>query len=137
MLIALIISLIGGIVYISSINKPSANVLGAVSSFSELTPSQFDQAIKSKQFKLIDVRTIDEYNSGHIKGATENDFYQTQAFSNYLSKLDKDGKYLIYCHTGRRSGLTLGTMQQMGFKTVYDLGGGYAAWTAAGLPTEK
>jgi phage shock protein E len=136
-LFALVTILIGAVFFMTSMKSSNTNVLGVVSVFSDLTPQQFDSAIKSGQYELIDVRTLDEYNAGHIKGAKQKDFYQTQALSNYLDTLDKNGKYLIYCHTGNRSGLTLGLMQQKGFATVYDLAGGYNAWVSSGFPTEK
>jgi phage shock protein E len=136
-LFALVTILIGAVFFMTSMKSSNTNVLGVVSVFSDLTPQQFDSAIKSGQYELIDVRTLDEYNAGHIKGAKQEDFYQTQALSNYLDTLDKNGKYLIYCHTGNRSGLTLGLMQQKGFATVYDLAGGYNAWVSSGFPTEK
>lgn len=134
-----IIVLIGLIFTISYIENSNINTLRTVviKAFSDLTPVQFNQAIDSGKYKLIDVRTMDEYKAGHIKGAKEEDFYQTDAFSKYLDILDKNGKYLIYCHTGRRSGLTLGLMQQKGFKNVYDLAGGFSAWESSNLPVEK
>lgn len=102
-----------------------------------MSPAQFNQALNSGGYKLIDVRTIEEYKAGHLKNAKQEDFYQTQAFSNYLDSLDKKGKYLVYCRTGVRSGKTLGLMQSKRFSTVYDLGGGYNAWVSSNLPTEK
>jgi phage shock protein E len=131
-----LIILIGGAFLLVSSNNSSTSVLGAVSVFSNLTPNQFNEVISSREFTLIDIRTKDEYNAGHIAGSKQNDFYQTVNFSKFLDSLDKNGKYLIYCRTGKRSGLTLGLMQQKGFKTVYDLAGGYNGWIRAGFPTE-
>lgn len=102
-----------------------------------LSPQIFSKDLLSKGYTLLDIRTIAEYNEGHINGAKEIDYYQTQSFSDYLDSLDKNKKYLIYCHTGRRSGLALEIFKQKGFKNVSDLSGGYNSWLAAGLPTEK
>jgi rhodanese-related sulfurtransferase len=136
-LLVLIIALIGGIVYISSMGKSNTNVLGSVSSFSDLSPQQFSQDLNVGGYTLLDVRTIDEYNAGHIKGAKQEDFYQTQAFSNYLDTLNKNGKYLIYCRTGIRSAKAMQLMQDKGFANVHDLVGGYNAWVSSSLPTEQ
>ena len=136
-LLILIVALIGSITYISSMDKSNMNVLGTESTFSDLNPQQFNQVLSSGGYTLIDVRTIDEYNSGHIKGAKQEDFYQTQAFSNYLDSLDKNGKYLIYCRTGIRSAKAMQLMQDKSFASVHDLVGGYAAWVSANLPTEQ
>ena len=117
-------------------NKPANNVLGTTSPFSHLSPEKFNQALNSGKYILIDVRTIDEYNTGHIKNAKLSDFYQTQAFSNYLDSLNKNANYLIYCRTEHRSGEALNIMKQKGFASVYDLAGGYNAWVASGFPVE-
>jgi rhodanese-related sulfurtransferase len=136
-LLILIVALIGSIIYISPMDKTNTNVLGAASSFSDLSPQQFGQDINTGGYTLLDIRTIDEYNAGHIKGAKQEDFYQTQAFSNYLNSLDKNGKYLIYCRTGIRSAKAMQEMQQTGFANVHDLVGGYNAWVSSNLPTEQ
>jgi len=133
----LVILLIGAIFFVSNMENSNTNVLGAVSAFSDLSPDQFNQALNSGKYTLIDVRTIDEYNAGHIKNAKQSDFYQTQAFSNYLDSLNKNANYLIYCRTGHRSASAMQIMQQKGFASVYDMAGGYNAWVANGLPVEK
>lgn len=84
----------------------------------------------------MDIRTADEYNAGHLRGAKQIDYYQTQQFSDYLDSLDKNAKYLIYCRTGHRSSLALKIMQEKDFTNLMDLSGGITAWTSKGLPTE-
>lgn len=101
---------------------------------SNLSPTQFLQAINSKRYQLLDIRTQEEFAAGHLAGAAQIDYYQTQAFSDYLDKLDKKSKYLIYCRTGHRSGLALKIMQDKGFINVSDMTGGYNAWIANGSP---
>lgn len=105
--------------------------------FSHLSPTEFNQAVASNKYKLIDVRTTEEYNVGHLKGASQSDYYQTQEFSNYLDKLNKKDRYLIYCRTGHRSGSALKIMQDKGFSYAYDLAGGYNSWISNGLPVEQ
>jgi len=112
-------------------------VLGAENSFTSLSSNEFNQKLNSGKYELIDVRTSDEYNDGHLKNAVNNDFYQTVAFSKYLDSLDKSKSYLIYCRTGHRSGNALKIMQAKGFSNVNDLSGGYNAWVSSGLPIEK
>ncbi len=134
----IIVILVGGVIVLTpTTGTPINTVLGATSAYSHIAPDQFNKAIASGKFTLIDIRTIDEFNAGHIKTAKQADYYQTQSFSDYLDSLNKNANYLIYCHTGRRSGLALQIMQQKGFTNVYDLAGGYNDWLAASLPTEK
>lgn len=103
----------------------------------DLDVQTFSKEAMSKDYILLDIRTIDEFNAGHIKGAKEIDYYKTQHFSDFLDSLDKNKKYLIYCHSGRRSGLALEIFKQKGFKNVSDLAGGYNSWLASGLSIEK
>lgn len=99
-----------------------------------LSPQDFKKAIDSGNYKLIDIRTEQEFNSGKIKGAENIDFYKTQEFSDYLDSLDKNGKYLIYCRSDNRSGQALDIMKAKGFEDVSDLQGGINAWIANRLP---
>ena len=77
---------------------------------------------------LLDVRTDREFSMGHIKGASQIDFYRND-FQEELAKLDPDVPVYVYCRSGNRSGQAAKMMKQMGFKTVYNLQGGSGAWT--------
>ena len=74
---------------------------------------------------ILDVRTPDEFNRGHAPGSLNIDFYDS-GFSDTLDGLDRDEDYFIYCNSGNRSGKALRLMKRMGFKTVYDLAGGWS-----------
>lgn len=86
--------------------------------------------IGSGDVVILDVRTDEEYNAGHIKGAKHFDFYN-QYFEDSLATLPKDQTYLVYCHSGGRSTRTCGKMMEKGFKKIYNLKGGWQAWSAA------
>jgi rhodanese-related sulfurtransferase len=116
---------------------PTPQVQGIAQEIFSVSPQQFNDSIQTNEYVVLDVRTADEYAVGHLKNSKQVDYYQTQAFSNYLDTLDKNAKYLIYCRTGKRSGLAIKIMQEKGFSHVNDLAGGYTAWESAGLPTEK
>jgi rhodanese-related sulfurtransferase len=88
---------------------------------------EFEKMIKKPGAQLIDVRTKDEYNAGHIGDAKNIDFYQGD-FKNNMSKLDKSKPVLVYCAAGGRSGQTATMLKEMGFREVYDLSGGYGKW---------
>jgi rhodanese-related sulfurtransferase len=83
---------------------------------------------------LIDVRTPDEYKSGHIDGATNIDFNQTYKMKMAFEKLDHNQPMLIYCAAGGRSNRTRILMAEMGFTQVYELSSGMGGWKAAGKP---
>jgi Rhodanese-related sulfurtransferase len=84
---------------------------------------------------LLDVRTYDEFNNGHIKNAVNIDFYKPD-FPNELKKLGKEKSYLIYCRSGNRSEVAMHIMKQLGFKEVYNLGDGINGWAHAGFEIE-
>lgn len=80
---------------------------------------------------LIDIRTLDEFNSGHIDDAINIDFY-SPLFRSELNALDKNKTYLIYCRTGSRTSQAMNIMKSHGFVEVYELNGGITAWSRSG-----
>lgn len=87
----------------------------------------------NNQFELLDVRTSQEFNQAHIKGARKIDFYADD-FADKIGSLDRDKTYLVYCRSGNRSAKTLALMQQLGFKKVYNMQGGVYDWHQKELP---
>ncbi|MFQ6085543.1 MAG: rhodanese-like domain-containing protein [Candidatus Bathyarchaeia archaeon] len=90
----------------------------------------------NQNFVIIDVRTPEEYASGHIENAINLDYY-SKTFRDELNELDKNKTYLIYCRTGHRSGAALDIMRELGFREVYDMLEGIVRWEAEGLPLTK
>lgn len=102
-----------------------------------VTPADAHQTIQADlgnaDFVLLDIRTPEEYAAGKIAGAENIDFYAPD-FRDNLNRLDKNSHYVIYCHTGNRSGQALQIMRELGFTQVEDIGGGIAAWAQQGYP---
>ncbi len=88
-----------------------------------LSPDEFKENIFNKKVQLIDVRTPREYQSSHIKGAKNIDFY-AGSFKTEFNKLNKNKPVYIYCRTGSRSRHASNKLFDMGFKEIYDLKGG-------------
>ena len=91
---------------------------------------EFSKLIYSDEGIILDIRTIDEVNKGHIEDATNIDFYA----SDFTSKLDlirKDVSVYVYCASGGRSSKTVAKMRDLGFKKVFNLIGGFSAWKLA------
>jgi rhodanese-related sulfurtransferase len=82
---------------------------------------------------VLDVRTPEEFDSGHLANAVNVDFYAAD-FADQLAGLDKDVPYVLYCNSGNRSGEALDMMADLGFAQVTEVDGGIQAWAAAGLP---
>ncbi len=84
-------------------------------------------------FVIIDIRTPEEFNEGHIENAVNIDFY-SETFREDLDKLDKSKTYFIYCRSGSRSGRAMPIMEELGFQEVYNLSAGIKEWIVEGLP---
>jgi len=82
---------------------------------------------------LLDVRTPEEFDAGHLDGAIMIDFYEDD-FASQIADLDRDQPYLLYCRSGNRSGQTRLIMEELGFTNVSDVDGGINAWVGAGQP---
>lgn len=83
---------------------------------------------------VLDIRTPDEFNSGHIKGAVNIDF-KASSFATELQALDPAKNYLVHCHSGGRSTSSLKTFKNLNFTNITHLDGGIKAWNKAELPT--
>lgn len=92
--------------------------------------------VKEGKVKILDVRTADEYQEGHIKDAKNIDFTENN-FESEAAKLDKSKAWLVHCASGKRSTASLEVLQKLGFRRLYHLDDGMRGWQAAGKPVEK
>lgn len=100
-----------------------------------LTPKEFQTKLSEKSAVLLDVRTPEEFNDGHLKTAI-NKNVNDQDFGNYTASLDKNKIYFVYCLAGKRSHKAAVDMRKKGL-TVYELEGGIESWQTAKLPVVK
>jgi phage shock protein E len=70
---------------------------------------------------IIDVRTVEEWNGGHIEGAILIPYDQIGKGISAVAK-DKSQRIYVYCRSGRRSTIAGGTLVKMGYKDVVNLG---------------
>lgn len=115
-------------------------VLVTVFAFKQQLPELVSPAIFSKQLNknvvLVDVRTVEEFNQGHLINALNIDYYGNH-FVDEMNKLNKNDKVMIYCKSGGRSAQAVTILKQNGFIKIVELDGGYMAWNKAKLPTQK
>jgi len=103
----------------------------------DLPPQAFSAKLKQTSGAvLLDVRTPEEYVDGHLAQATNID-WNGDNFEPFVSRLDKNAPTFVYCQRGGRSADAADKLRSLGFKKVYELGGGLNAWQAAGLPVVK
>ena len=88
----------------------------------------FKKTIQSKKVQLVDVRTPAEFSAGSIQGAQNMDVKNPE-FKTMAAKLDKKRPVAVYCLSGIRSARAANQLKEMGFKKIYNLDGGYTAWT--------
>jgi rhodanese-related sulfurtransferase len=84
---------------------------------------------------LLDVRTPEEWNEGHLEGASHADYWgNEQAFQAAMDAIPRDRPVLVYCAGGGRSGLTAKELIKAGHREVYNLENGISGWIAEGHP---
>ena len=104
---------------------------------STITVDEFDKKLsEAKDVQLVDVRTPEEYQEGHLKNALNYNLNGTD-FDNELCKLDKTKPVMVYCLGGGRSAEAAEIMKKKGFTEVYNMQGGIMKWNAANKPTDK
>ncbi len=96
-------------------------------------PKEFNQAISTSNVQVLDVRTPEEFESGHIRNAVNVDV-QSADFEEKAEGLYKDVPVYVYCRSGKRSATAADKLKSMGFKEVYNLEGGIEQWQKDGLP---
>jgi rhodanese-related sulfurtransferase len=84
--------------------------------------------------QLVDVRTLQETTKGIIPNAQILD-YNDPNFKINIGKLDKTRPIAVYCAAGGRSSGAAEILKGLGFTEVYDLSGGFRAWSAQGKKT--
>lgn len=77
---------------------------------------------REQDYILLDVRTREEYDEGHIPGALLLPDYEIEARAEQELP-DKDRMLLIYCRSGRRSKLAAHTLAELGYTSIYEFGG--------------
>jgi rhodanese-related sulfurtransferase len=119
----------------SSSDTASPATTAGAAAVTLVAPEQAQKVIDAGGVTLLDVRTPEEFAAGHIAGAQNIDFYAAD-FADRIDALDRSSAYVVYCHSGNRSGKATEVMADKGFSDVTDVDGGIAAWESAGLPVE-
>jgi phage shock protein E len=104
---------------------------GSASGGRTLDVDAFAELADSPGVVVLDVRTPDEFASGHIPGAVNIDV-SAPDFAGRVDDLDAEASYAVYCRTGNRSATAMQIMLDAGIESVAHLGGGVVAWAEAG-----
>jgi rhodanese-related sulfurtransferase len=82
--------------------------------------------------QILDVRTPEEFNAAHIENA-DNVNWLGDSFVKDSEKYDRTKPVFVYCKSGGRSKKATEKLEELGFKNIYELEGGFLKWDAEGL----
>ncbi|MFZ3059938.1 MAG: rhodanese-like domain-containing protein [Candidatus Methanoperedens sp.] len=102
--------------------------------YTDVSVQQAREMIDSGDVLILDVRTQEEYNAGHIKNST---LIPVQVLDKRLNELPRDKKILVYCRSGSRSAQASEILVNNGFKEIYNMKGGITDWINAGYDVIK
>jgi len=102
---------------------------------SNLSAQSFQAAIQKSPVQILDVRTVGEFQGGHIKNALQANWNDSKEFESRTQHLDKNATVYVYCQAGGRSAAAQNYLVQKGYKVV-NLEGGMSNWKMNGLPVE-
>lgn len=107
---------------------------GTARQVQKLAPQRYQAEFSNgtQAHTLLDVRTPEEFATGHILGAHN---IALQDLPARWNELPKNQPLVLYCRTGNRSGMAAKLALQAGFSEVYNLGG-VVEWHKQGLPLE-
>lgn len=96
--------------------------------YQDMNVAEFEKFIDNPEVQILDVRTPEEFASGHIPGAVNIDVFDRNFLQEVTSKLDKSRPVAVYCRSGRRSADAAALMSKNGYN-VANLSGGILAWS--------
>ena len=118
------------------VNAPDAGALGAP--VIPLIPQGAYELLRTHandpSFVPVDLRSAADFAQGHLPGAVNIEISAGDV-APAVAALDPSASYFVYDATGTGSTAVADALQAAGFKHVYEIVGGYAAWTQNGLST--
>lgn len=114
--------------------EPGQEHVEAISEFKQITVEEvYEIWANNEDYTILDVRTPEEYNEGHIEGAV---FIPDTELEDRLGELSKDKPIIVHCcgPDCGRSRLAVNILIKNGFSEVYEMEGGYFGWQAKDYP---
>ena len=128
--LGIIIAVSAVMIYYTQIQLTSTKI-----SYGDVTVEEAKSLIESDSSLIIlDVRTREEYDSGHIEGTI---LIPVSELEDRLDEISKEEELLIYCRTGNRSSNSVNILKANGYTKIFHMNDGIIAWIQAGYPTAK
>lgn len=115
-------------------NQTTCCAANPTSVVQDISPAGYQNQFttNSTSHLLIDVRTPEEFATGHIRGAVN---IPVDSLESRLNEVPGEQPIVVYCRSGNRSATASQILAQAGYTSIYDLGG-LNDWTAQGFPVE-
>jgi rhodanese-related sulfurtransferase len=94
--------------------------------YKNVSTEEAKQLIDNNEVIVLDVRTPDEFQGGHIPNST---LIPLQELENRLTELNKGESYLVVCRSGNRSTKASEILTGNGFSKIYNMTGGMNNWS--------
>lgn len=94
--------------------------------FKSVNEAEFAKIVADKSVQIVDVRTAEEFASGHLENALNYDVKGAD-FEKNIASLSKDKTVAVYCRSGARSKVAAQKLAEKGYNVV-ELDGGIMAW---------
>ena len=109
------------VMMLTACGQAKENDQGAI--YVNITAEEAKQIMDSKEgYIILDVRTQEEYDQGHIPGAILIPDTEIEATAEEVLT-DKDQLLLVYCRSGRRSKLASEILVELGYTNIKEFGG--------------
>lgn len=96
----------------------------------------FEKTIGTQKVQLLDVRTAEEYEAGHLQNSLQANWNNKEEFLKRVSALDKNIPVYTYCLSGARSAAATQWLNANGY-TAFNMQGGINKWKATGKNVEQ
>ena len=95
--------------------------------FKEIEPKKVQEMQEKGSVNVVDIRDSNSYSTGHIPNSVP---LNDANVKEYIETTDKEKPLVVCCYHGNSSRGAAEYFSQQGFKEVYSMTGGYAAWPA-------
>ena len=116
-----LVFLLLAVMMLTACGQDKENDQGAV--YVNITAEEAKQIMDSEEgYIILDVRTQEEYDQGHIPGAIVISHEEIEARAEEVLT-DKDQLILVYCRSGRRSKIAAEALAELGYTNIKEFGG--------------